>query len=204
MFLSSSKLSEMVPHGTKGIGKLVRHEISKFSFFQFRNNTNIPVWYSFFHHHIYSWKNKILRCCISLCPGTPHFQSNWNTWNVTHARLLEVPHSRGCCLKLCMPGLQMMWTTNQRQRTYPGPVVRVVYIVSAVTLPDTYQPMGASHMTKVNGGSWCVLPWWLIVCWHSVSTSNGDGSHDMCSRNVALKYPFYLLVPRNQTNCRYE
>ena len=85
--------------------------------------------------------------------------------------LLEVPHSRGCCLKCTVLPVQggmltraSKSTTNQRQRTKnPRSCVLVVYIAG-----DTlrHQPMGASHMTmlQLHGpiGS-CILPWWLFI-----------------------------------------
>ena len=87
--------------------------------------------------------------------------------------------------------------TNYQQRTNRNPCVRVVYIAG-----DTlrHQPMGASHMTmlQLRGpiGS-CVLPWWLFIAVDTVSTSNGDGSHDCAPVMWAYGIPCPAMVSPN-------
>ena len=166
----------MVPHGTKGTGpRFVTRPVYLRS--QFRNNTNtVSTLVPLIH---------LLQVLCTRYASAAHHRAlqtsgrGWADSKAVHGMecnggalaLLEVPLSRGCCLKSTVLPVQggmltraSKSTTNQQQRTKnPRSCVRVVYIAV-----DTlrHQPMGTGHVTvlQLRGPmAFRVLPWWLFL-----------------------------------------
>ena len=117
---------------------------------------------------------------------TPRQYTEWNVVRGALA-LLEVPLSRGCCLKstvLPVQGGVLTYTTecltSQRtinNETDPRSCARAVYIAG-----DTlrHKPMGVSHMTvlQLHGPmAFRVLPWWLFIAGDTLHHPPMGASH---------------------------
>ena len=160
MFLLLPTLRE-VPHGTKGTGpKFITRPVYLRS--QLRNNTNtvsVLVLLKHLLHTLYTWYAGIAHHRALQTSGR-----GWAGSKAVHRvecsggmlALLEIPLSRGCCLKCTVLPVQrgvLTHTTNAKQAnelsttTDPRSCARVVYIAG-----DTlrHQPMGAGHMTVLQ------------------------------------------------------
>ena len=132
---------------------------------------------------------------------TPRQYTEWNvvgraraTGGSSQQGLLPKVHRTACTRWYAHQSVQI---NNEPTTKNPRSCVRVVYIAG-----DTlrHQPMGASHMTMLQlcgpTGS-CVLPWWLFIAVDTVSTSNGDWSHDCAPVMWAYGIPCPAMVSPN-------
>ena len=218
MFLSSHQTLRVVPHGTKGTGpRFVTRPVYLRS--QFRNNTNtVSALVPLIH---------LLQVLCTRYASDAHHRAlqtsgrGWADSKAVHRiecsggalALLEVPLSRGCCLKCTVLPVQggmltraSKSTTNQRPKN-PRSCVRVVYIVG-----DTlrHQPMGTGHVTVLQlcgPMAFRVLPWWLFIagdtlCQHPMRTGHmtvlqSCGLMEFC----ALQWCHPMLASTRRTSC---
>ena len=163
LFLPSTKLSRVVPHGTKGTGpRLVTRPESLRS--QSRNDSNtvsvlvLLIHLLQVHYRFFECGARVMRITgRSRPPGevglTPRQYTVWNVEGCARSTG-GLSLSRGCCLQCTvLPALGGVLTNlelstkNQKQQTDPRSCAWAVYIAG-----DTlhHQPMGAGHMTVLQ------------------------------------------------------